>query len=103
MRQPDMRQDIEAERQRDRGTRGQRDIGTGGQRGREAERQSGREAERQRGRELVLRAQLELERRHLVWGLGFREKPVHLIITMMKWIRTRRLSINNSLSLGFRG
>ena len=26
-------------------------------------------------------------------------KPVHLIITMIKWIRTSRLSINNSLSL----
>jgi len=26
-------------------------------------------------------------------------RPVHLIITMIKWIRTRRLSINNSLSL----
>ena len=25
--------------------------------------------------------------------------PVHLIITMMKWIRTSRLSIRNSLSL----
>ena len=25
--------------------------------------------------------------------------PVHLIITMVKWIRTRRLSIKNSLSL----
>ena len=27
-------------------------------------------------------------------------RPVHLIITMMKWIRTSRLSIKNSLSLG---
>jgi len=26
-------------------------------------------------------------------------RPVHLITTMMKWIRTRRLSIKNSLSL----
>ena len=26
-------------------------------------------------------------------------KPVHLIITMMKWIRTSSLSIKNSLSL----
>jgi len=26
-------------------------------------------------------------------------RPVHLIITMIKWIRTSRLSINNSLSL----
>ena len=26
-------------------------------------------------------------------------KPVHLIITLMKWIRTSRLSIKNSLSL----
>ena len=25
-------------------------------------------------------------------------RPVHLIITMIKWIRTRRLSIKNSLS-----
>jgi len=25
-------------------------------------------------------------------------RPVHLIITMLKWIRTRRLSIKNSLS-----
>ena len=25
-------------------------------------------------------------------------RPVHLIITMIKWIRTSRLSINNSLS-----
>jgi len=31
-------------------------------------------------------------------------RPVHLIITMIKWIRTSRLSINNSLSVswGFR-
>jgi len=27
-------------------------------------------------------------------------RPVHLIITMMKWIRTSRLSIKNSLSVG---
>ena len=26
-------------------------------------------------------------------------RPVHLIITMIKWIRTSRLSITNSLSL----
>jgi len=26
-------------------------------------------------------------------------RPVHLIITMIKWIRTSRLSIKNSLSL----
>ena len=26
-------------------------------------------------------------------------RPVHLIITLIKWIRTRRLSIQNSLSL----
>ena len=26
-------------------------------------------------------------------------RPVHLIFTMIKWIRTGRLSINNSLSL----
>ena len=26
-------------------------------------------------------------------------RPVHLIITMIQWIRTSRLSINNSLSL----
>ena len=26
-------------------------------------------------------------------------RPVHLIITMIKWIRTRRLSIKRSLSL----
>ena len=25
-------------------------------------------------------------------------RPVHLIITMIKWIRTRRLSIKNALS-----
>ena len=31
-------------------------------------------------------------------------RPVHLIITMLKWIRTSRLSIKNSLSLQrFRG
>ena len=29
-------------------------------------------------------------------------RPVHLIITMIKWIQTSRLSIKNSLSLGFR-
>ena len=29
-------------------------------------------------------------------------RPVHLIITMIKWIRTSRLSINNSLSLRVR-
>ena len=29
-------------------------------------------------------------------------RPVHLIITMMKWIRTSRLSINKSLSLSLR-
>ena len=27
-------------------------------------------------------------------------RPVHLIITMIKWIRTSRLSIKNSLSAG---
>ena len=27
-------------------------------------------------------------------------RPVHLIITMIKWIRTSRLSIKNSLSRG---
>jgi len=27
-------------------------------------------------------------------------RPVYLIITMIKWIRTSRLSIKNSLSLG---
>ena len=27
-------------------------------------------------------------------------RPVHLIITKIKWIRTSRLSIQNSLSLG---
>jgi len=27
-------------------------------------------------------------------------RPVHLIITTIKWIRTSRLSIKNSLSLG---
>jgi len=30
-------------------------------------------------------------------------RPVHLIITMIKWIRTNRLSIKNSLSLDERG
>ena len=30
-------------------------------------------------------------------------RPVHQIITMIKWIRTRRLSIKNSLSLPYRG
>jgi len=30
-------------------------------------------------------------------------RPVHLIITMIKWIRTSRLSINNSLSRAARG
>ena len=30
-----------------------------------------------------------------------RARPVHLIITMMKWIRTSRLSIKNSLSGGY--
>ena len=30
-------------------------------------------------------------------------RPVHLIITMIKWIRTSRLSIKNSLSLGRAG
>jgi len=29
-------------------------------------------------------------------------RPVHLIITMIKWIRTSRLSMKNSLSLGLR-
>jgi len=29
-----------------------------------------------------------------------RERPVHLIITMIKWIRTSRLSMKNSLSTG---
>ena len=29
-------------------------------------------------------------------------RPVHLIITMMKWIRTGRLSTKNSLFLGCR-
>jgi len=29
-------------------------------------------------------------------------RPVHLIITMIKWIRTSRLSIKNSLSSGAR-
>jgi len=29
-------------------------------------------------------------------------RPVHLIITMMKWTRTSRLSIKNSLSAGER-
>jgi len=29
-------------------------------------------------------------------------RPVHLIITMIKWIRTSRLSIKNSLSVGLR-
>ena len=28
-------------------------------------------------------------------------RPVHLIITMIKWIQTSRLSIKNSLSVGF--
>ena len=30
-------------------------------------------------------------------------RPVHLIITMIKWIRTSRWSIKNSLSLGLSG
>jgi len=30
-------------------------------------------------------------------------RPVHLIITMIKWIRTSRLSIKNSLSAGDAG
>ena len=30
-------------------------------------------------------------------------RPVHLIITMIKWFRTSRLSIKNSLSLGLWG
>jgi len=32
-------------------------------------------------------------------GKGNGARPVHLIITMIKWIRTSRLSIKNSLSL----
>jgi len=33
------------------------------------------------------------------WGLGG-ARPVHLIISMITWIRTSRLSIKNSLSAG---
>ena len=32
-------------------------------------------------------------------GKGNGARPVHLIITMIKWIRTSRLSIKNSFSL----
>ena len=43
-------------------------------------------------------------RNHLHFGTNSHgARPVHLIITMIKWIRTSRLSIENSLSLGTRG
>jgi len=32
-----------------------------------------------------------------VWGAGFRREAAHLIITMITWTRTSRLSIKNSL------
>ena len=48
----------------------------------------------------VPRQQLRAERRqHLCKGISnfHGARPVHLIITMMKWIQTSRLSIKNSL------
>ena len=36
-------------------------------------------------------------------GNSYGARPVHIIITMIKWIRTSRLSIKNSLSRERRG
>jgi len=47
--------------------------------------------------EVLLRVAPHLKRRE-GYELMITSRPVHLIITMIKWIRTSRLSIKNSLS-----
>ena len=46
-----------------------------------------------------LRATKKKKRRTLVGWLAYGAKPIHLIITMIKWIWTSRLSKKNSLWL----
>ena len=63
---------------------------------------------------VFLMSQVPLYRVEVTWAMELMEeidsrtftlyshgaRPVHLIITMIKWIRTSRLSIKNSLYLG---
>ena len=75
---------------------------------REKERARERERERKREREREKARGLEHPRKVDVRLPGKRSstphsaKPVHLIITMIMWIRTRRLPIKNSLSATLR-
>ena len=81
------------EREKERETERKRER----ERDREREREKGREREREKERERAIERERELPGKGSSNSHG--AKPVDLIITMIKWIRTSRLSIKNSLFL----